>query len=188
MQPINKIYLLLRLAQQQSFRIHSAENASFELETSNQCIFNCYYISFQDMQSFFQFLVSVIKYYHINGLHLFWDCFQWFCLQISRGAKYFFLSCPRQIDQGLIVVRVYHFQMWNKKEHNIIISRVINSHMGPMYIETPYITMYIETPNIIIDIHEINTFCGCDTLWNNYIKSIEKEIRQTKLQEMLFSS
>ena len=32
--------------------------------------------------------------------------------------------------------------MWNKKEtkkkkeHNIIISRVISSHMGPLYIET----------------------------------------------------
>ena len=29
------------------------------------------YISFQDMQSFFEFLVSVINYYHINELHLF---------------------------------------------------------------------------------------------------------------------
>ena len=29
--------------------------------------------------------------------------------------------------------------MWNKKEHNIIISSIlISSHMGPMYIETPY--------------------------------------------------
>ena len=33
---------------------------------------------------------------------------------------------------------VYYFQIWNKK-HNIIISRDINSHMGPMYIETCFI-------------------------------------------------
>ena len=32
---------------------------------------------------------------------------------------------------------VYYFQIWNKKEHNIIISRVISCHMGPMYFETP---------------------------------------------------
>ena len=41
-------------------------------------------------------------------------------------------------DCGLIVVRVYYFQIWNKKkEHNINI-RVINGHIGPMYIEKPY--------------------------------------------------
>ena len=32
---------------------------------------NCYYINFQDMQSFFVFFVSVINQYHINALHLF---------------------------------------------------------------------------------------------------------------------
>ena len=99
--------------------------------------FNWYYISFQDMQYFFEFLVSVINHYHINGLHLFWDSFQWFCLQISSDAKYFFLSCPRHCNQGLIVI-VYYFQIWNKKEPNIIISKVISSHMGHLYIETPY--------------------------------------------------
>ena len=31
--------------------------------------------------------------------------------------------------------------MWNKEEHNIISSRVNNSHMGPRYIETPYISV-----------------------------------------------
>ena len=30
--------------------------------------------------------------------------------------------------------------MWNKKEHNIIISRIISSLMGPMYSETPSAT------------------------------------------------
>ena len=88
---------------------------------------------------FFEPLVSVINHYHINGLHLFWDNFEWFCLQINSDTKYFFLSCPRHCDQGLLVVsRVYYFQIWNKKEH-LIISRVISSHMGPMDIVTLYI-------------------------------------------------
>ena len=52
--------------------------------------------------------------------------FEWFCLQISSDTKY-------------LVVIVYYFQIRNKKEHYIIISRVISSHLGPMYIETPYI-------------------------------------------------
>ena len=30
------------------------------------------------MQSFFEFLLSVINHYHINGLHLFWDSLEWF--------------------------------------------------------------------------------------------------------------
>ena len=38
-------------------------------------------------------------------------------------------------EQGLIVVIVYYFQIWNKKGHNVIISRIISSHMGPIYIE-----------------------------------------------------
>ena len=41
------------------------------------------------MQFFFGFLVSVINRYHINGLHLFWDSLEWFCLQISSDTKYF---------------------------------------------------------------------------------------------------
>ena len=53
----------------------------------------------------------------------------------------------------LVVVIIYYFQIWNKKERWVIISRVISSHVGPMYIETPYISshmcpMYIETPYI----------------------------------------
>ena len=37
-----------------------------------------------------------------------------------------------------IISIVYSFQMSNKKEHNIIISRVISSHMAPVYIEKPW--------------------------------------------------
>ena len=55
----------------------------------------------------------------------------------TRDAKYFFLSCPRYCDQGLVAVIVYYFQIWNKNEH-IIISRVISSHTDPMYIEITY--------------------------------------------------
>ena len=62
----------------------------------------------------FELLVSVINHYHINRLHLFWDSFEWFCLQINSDAKYFFLSCPRHCDQGLIVVIVYYFQSERK--------------------------------------------------------------------------
>ena len=70
--------------------------------------------------------------------------FEWFCLQISSDVRYFFLSCRRNCDQGLIVVIVSYFKIWHKK-HNIIdsSSRVINSHMGPMYIEAPYNTNII---------------------------------------------
>ena len=53
--------------------------------------FNCNHISFQDMQSFFEFLVTVINHHHINGLHLLRDSFEWFCLQISSDSKYFSL-------------------------------------------------------------------------------------------------
>ena len=95
---------------------------------------NCYWISFQDRQSFFEFLVSVINYFYINGLNLFWNSFEWFLSSNKLWREIFFLSCPRHCDQGLIVVIVYNFQIWNKKEHNIIISRIMSGHMGPMYI------------------------------------------------------
>ena len=42
------------------------------------------------MQSFLEFLVSVIYHYHINGLHVFWDSFEWFGLQISSDTKMYF--------------------------------------------------------------------------------------------------
>ena len=138
------------------------------------------------MKSFFEFLVIVLNHYHINGLHLFWDSFEWFCLQINSDAKYFFLSCPRYYRikyQGLIVVIGYHFQIWNKKEHNIIISWVIRSNMGPMYIETPYISthmgpMYIKTPYVstymgpmYIETPYISTYMGPMYIETPYIST-----------------
>ena len=44
------------------------------------------------MQPFSKFLVSVINHYHINGLHLFWNSFEWFCLQISHHHHHVTLS------------------------------------------------------------------------------------------------
>ena len=64
----------------------------------------------------------------------------WMILSPNKlRLKIFSLSCTRHCDRGLIVVIAYYFQIWNKKkEHNIIIiNRVINSYMGPMYIEIP---------------------------------------------------
>ena len=34
------------------------------------------------MQSFFEFLVTVINHYHINGLYIYWDSFEWVVAQI----------------------------------------------------------------------------------------------------------
>ena len=53
-----------------------------------------YHISFQDMQSFFEFLVSVINNYHFNELHEFRDSFKWFCCD----AKYF-----ASFVQGIVI-------------------------------------------------------------------------------------
>ena len=68
---------------------------------------------------------------------IYFESFEWSYPQTSSDAKYFFLSCPRHCDQGLIVVIVYYFQIWNKKKEHIIISWVIRSDIVPKYIETP---------------------------------------------------
>ena len=88
---------------------------------------------------FFELLVWEMNNHHINELHIFWDDFEWFCREIRSDAKYF-PSCPRHFDRGLIVVIVYYFQIRNKKEHSTIISRVMSSLMGPIYIEKPFIS------------------------------------------------
>ena len=51
---------------------------------------------------------------------------------------------------------IYYFQTWNKKGHNIFISRV-------MYIQTPYITIYIETPYISMYIETLHTIMYTET-------------------------
>ena len=61
----------------------------------------------------------------------------------KEKAPNIFFSGPRLYDRELVVVLVYYFQIRNKKEYNIIISRVTSSHMGPVYIETLYIYIYI---------------------------------------------
>ena len=96
------------------------------------------------MQSFFEFLVSVINHYHINGLHLFWNSFEWFCLQISSDAKYFFLPCPRYCNWELIVVIVYYFQIWNKKKNTaLLLVELLTVTWVPCILRLPiYITTY----------------------------------------------
>ena len=50
------------------------------------------------MQSFFEFLVSVINHNHINRLYLFWNSLQLFYLQISSEVKYF-----SSLVQGIVI-------------------------------------------------------------------------------------
>ena len=75
-----------------------------------------------------RFLVSVINCYHINGLGLFWDSFEWFCVQIISDTKYISLSCPRNCNWRLIVVKIYYFQIWNKKAGSGCIDTAIWMH------------------------------------------------------------
>ena len=63
----------------------------------------------------------------------------WIILSPNKEwGKIFFFSCPRHCDRGLIVDIEFCFQIWNKKEDNIISSRVISSHIGLMYSGTPW--------------------------------------------------
>ena len=78
------------------------------------------------------------------GCIYFVDSFTCFCLQINGDAKYYFLSCPSHYDRGLIVIRVYYFQIWNKENNIIIIRRIIICHMVTMYIETHYTKSYFQ--------------------------------------------
>ena len=69
-------------------------------------------------------------------------------------------------DRGLIVVIIEYFQIWNQKEHNIIIIRIINSHMGSMYIETLSLSLSLSL-NLYIYIHLI--FIYMYVIMNKYI-------------------
>ena len=91
-----------------SFETRPVKNASFELETPNQCFFQFLLYQLPGHAIFFEFLVSVINQYHINKLHLFWDSFEWFCLQIRSEPKSFFFSCPRLCDRGFIIILSCH--------------------------------------------------------------------------------
>ena len=115
--------LLLRLAQWWSFETCPVKNASFELKTSDQWFINCYYISFQDMQSLFEFLVSVINHYHINWLYLFGDSFEWFCLQIIVRQTIF-----RLLSQALWsrISSYYSIPFSNLKQNRTLVSVCIS--------------------------------------------------------------
>ena len=54
-------------------------------DIKSMCFFFIVIISSSNLfGNFFLFLVSIINHYLINRLHLFWDSFEWFCLQISH--------------------------------------------------------------------------------------------------------
>ena len=57
---------------------------------SNQIFFNLLLYQLPGHAIFFELVFSVIDYFNINGLHIFWESFEWFCLQICRGTKYIF--------------------------------------------------------------------------------------------------
>ena len=44
----------------------------------------------------------------------------WMILSSNKWRKIFSLYCPRHCDRGLIAVIVNYFQIWNKKEQDII--------------------------------------------------------------------
>ena len=139
MQPIYMIMVFFFLPRQAQWYT-SCKKCILWASGIKSMFLNFYYISFQDMQPFFfKFLVSVVNHYHINGLHLFWNSFH---------AKWFFLSCPRHCDRELVVV-IFKFET-KKKEHNVIINRVISSHIGSVYIETLYITAEQSLYNVVV--------------------------------------
>ena len=147
MQPINMIMIYYWNKHNGAHLEKSYKNAFSELEISNQCFFNCYYISFQDMQLFFEFLASVMNHYHTNGLHLFLDF--WMILSANKlWRKIFFLSCPRHCYRELIVVIAYYFQIWNQKKKKHYFSESYQqSHGAHVYWDTLYFLNQGETKN-----------------------------------------
>ena len=73
------------------------------------------------------FLGIVVKVPAKFCLHI----FEWFCLQISNDATYFFLSCPRHSDWGLIVFIVSYFQIWNKKKTLLLVVELTHHSISP---------------------------------------------------------
>ena len=84
-----------------------------------------FFLSFQiqDARNFFLRFVSVMHHYHINGLHLFWNGFELFYLQINLDAKCFPLLSKalwlRVNSRNSILI-----SNLKPKNHNIIISIV----------------------------------------------------------------
>ena len=77
---------------------------------------------------------------------------------MSCDTKYFFLSCPRYCDWGLIVVIVYYFQIWNKKNTSFLIEFLAVTWV-PCILRHPLslslsLTLYIY---IYIYTHEVHT-------------------------------
>ena len=107
-------------AQWWSFGTRPVKNTSFEQKTSNQCFFfNYCYISFQEMQSFSEFFVSVINYYHINGLHLFWDT-------LFIDYRYFFVL--------IYIITIFYINKPEYLKMSVITGEVAKRYIDPVNI------------------------------------------------------
>ena len=97
---------------------------------------------------------------------------------ITRKWNHVVFSRATILSFHTVVIIVYYFQIRNRKEHNIIISRVISSHMGPIYTETPYIIPKIfqvwYMSLIRIELTSVDLLCkiSCNTdeawLWQKF--------------------
>ena len=102
----------------------SYKNASFKFETSNQCFLLllyqlsgpaiCFGFSCLSDKSLSYYLVASI-------LRQFWMILS----PNKKWRKIYFLSWLRHCDWLSIVVLIYNFQIWNKKEYIIIIIIII---------------------------------------------------------------
>ena len=68
MQPIN---MIMRQVQWRSFETDPVQMHPLSYRQQIKVFINYYYVSFKDMLSYFEFLVSVINHHHINRLRLF---------------------------------------------------------------------------------------------------------------------
>ena len=120
------------------------KNASFELDIKSMLFLIV--ISFSRTWNLYWFSCLSYKsssYWSVASI------LRQFCMILSPNKFWlhiFFLTCPRHCDQGLLIVIICYFQIWNKKEISIIINRVISSHMASMYLETPLSSIPI--PNL----------------------------------------
>ena len=131
---------------------------------------NCYYISFYNIH-FLEFLVSVIYHHDINWVTSILRQFWIILSPDEEWRKIFFLLLPEEVWSKMKSCYSILFSNLNlKKDHNIIIIRVISIYLGPMHIETPY-TMNdtnSENPKIIL------------LIYMNYVKTFSKNKKTEK--------
>ena len=79
-----------------------------------------------------RYILGVIVKFNLS-VEFFLHSFEWFCLQINSDINYFCVFS----NALWLRITVYCSQIWNRKEHNLLSSRVISSQMGPTYTDTP---------------------------------------------------